>query len=446
MTARRLAELFPVKGALYLFVAFVSAGASCSGDEGTCCTCPVNSDGTLGAQSCTSVASDQVACNGNVSFAHGNGIASSCVPVPVHETGRCLVGACETLASGLTLPQNIAVDATNVYWTDTSGTVSKISTRGGPKTEVASGQGHVTGLAMSGANAYWGATDVCGDAGQCIGLWSVPIAGGLPMELESSIVAAVAADSTDAYWTASGGLCPADSDAGLFSLLAVDGSLYASTGDDGGISHEVVVTLPGEPSVADGGALALCVGTVNRLSPGGGDLAVLASGQGLLIGPVAVDSQNVYWANAGSISEVPKSGGASMMLVPNAATLSVVAIAANGQDVYWLDQGSDSPFFDDGRVMRVPVGGGVPTVIASGQSNLSGLAIDATSVYWTSRGTQSRCNSDGSLMRAPLRGGAPVTLVANEEGPSGVALDATSVYWISAGDTTGGTLRKLTPK
>lgn len=37
-------------------------------------------------------------------------------------------------------------------------------------------------------------------------------------------------------------------------------------------------------------------------------------------------------------------------------------------------------------VMKVPLGGGVPITVASGQSSPSGIALDGTNVYWTAGG------------------------------------------------------------
>ena len=49
-------------------------------------------------------------------------------------------------------------------------------------------------------------------------------------------------------------------------------------------------------------------------------------------------------------------------------------IAVDGVNVYWTDVS---------RVMKVPIGGGVPVVVASGQQRATDIAVDATNIYWT---------------------------------------------------------------
>ncbi len=47
---------------------------------------------------------------------------------------------------------------------------------------------------------------------------------------------------------------------------------------------------------------------------------------------------------------------------------------------------------DDRTVMKVPIGGGPATTLASGQNNPRGIAVDRSSVYWVNY-------VDGSVMK-----------------------------------------------
>src|SRR5262245_11453638 len=85
---------------------------------------------------------------------------------------------------------------------------------------------------------------------------------------------------------------------------------------------------------------------------------VLAAGQG---GPrgIAVDEQNVYWANEndGTVMGVRKSGGPVFKIATGQKTPS--AVATDGTLVYWL-----SPV--EGTVTAAPTsGGGQPVMLAS---------------------------------------------------------------------------------
>ena len=56
--------------------------------------------------------------------------------------------------------------------------------------------------------------------------------------------------------------------------------------------------------------------------------------------------------------------------------------------------------------MKVPLGGGTPTTLASGQFDPVGIAVDATSVYWVNSGSNTG-SADGTVMKVPLGGGTP---------------------------------------
>jgi hypothetical protein len=138
--------------------------------------------------------------------------------------------------------------------------------------------------------------------------------------------------------------------------------------------------------------------------------SVLASGHGAGVG-LAVDDANAYWTEETGIMKVALAGGTATHLVTDVNASALVVDATN---VYWTKRDVS------GAVMKVPIQGGSPTTIASGQGFPWGIAVDATSVYWT---------TDSTVMRASLDGGAVVTLASGQSGPEGIAVDANNVYW-----------------
>lgn len=225
-------------------------------------------------------------------------------------------GTPTTLASKLNRPDGIAVDQNNVYWITTPGTVMKMPLSGGAAATLANSAGLASGIAIDTNNAYWTASTT---------VMKVPLKGGTPATLASGQSAAegIAVDSSGVYWT---------------DRLA---------------------------------------GTVMKVGLSGNGLATLASGQDHPDG-IAVDATSVYWGNEGtnvngSVMKIAKTGGPVTTLA--SGNTSAYDIALDSTNVYWTDTGYS--------VVKVPLAGGTPTTLATSQHGAEGIAVDATSVYWT---------------------------------------------------------------
>ena len=145
---------------------------------------------------------------------------------------------------------------------------------------------------------------------------------------------------------------------------------------------------------------------------------------------IAVDSEAVYVGNCGnasgpgSIMKISLDGGAATALVesPDPADPGMncyaTAVAIDATDLYWMSYGGNA------FVAKVPLVGGQPTVLARGnvQDYAFGMAIDPTNLYWTTA---------TEVIRQPLDGGPPLMLATTSVGANAIAVDATNAYWAS---------------
>jgi hypothetical protein len=257
------------------------------------------------------------------------------------------------------------------------------------------------------------------------GVWRVPTAGGAPVELAATDIAARGLGIRDAelFWTdrtqvgyvpLMGGM-PRQLATGMFPYGVVIDATYAYWSD-------------------------LNAGTINRTPRAGGATNTLATIDVAMHGAItslALDTTNVYWltqggsAGTGTVSTVPIGGGGVSVLASGLDAPGELVV--HGDRLYWAG-------FHDNTVASMPTSGGTITVLASGQQDPAALAVDSSGVYWVNNGTSNHNYLDGTVNHVPLAGGAITVLAHDEAEPTGIALGNDGIYWTTYA---GGTIRKL---
>lgn len=276
-----------------------------------------------------------------------------------------IVNTPATIASGVYDVKGIAVDSTNVYWTEStdglnvnSGTVKKVSINGGMVTTLASGLNNPYGIAIDSTNVFW--TESLGGT-----VKKVSKTGGTVTTLASKLGSpyGIVVDPTNVYWTEA----------------ATDGS-----------------------------------GNVKKVSINGGTVTTIASipSLGAGVNSIAIDSMNVYWMFGSEVKKVSINGGTITTLASSATSSPTDAIAVDSTNVYWTG---------DGPLKKVSINGGTVTTLAPGLVIPMGIAVDSTNVYWTERGS--------GVKKVSINGGTVIPLAASGVPGTGIAIDSTNVYW-----------------
>lgn len=155
---------------------------------------------------------------------------------------------------------------------------------------------------------------------------------------------------------------------------------------------------------------------------GGTSPSVISANQYVL--SIAVDADAVYWTTPGGVYSAPKDG-TNVTPTKLAALRSngnaVIGVAVDALDVYWADPGTcrgNGPA--DGAIMKVPIGGGTPIVLADQQCSPQSIAIDDDTVYWT--------NATG-VLKVPKVGGLLDAVDLGETSPVAVSVSGSNVSW-----------------
>jgi len=306
------------------------------------------------------------------------------------EGTTCEGGQCTMVFVQGAIPVALAVDATNLYWTNGSsspehGMLMKVPKSGGQQpTPLAFNQYQPGGLAVSATDAYWSTN--APDAG----IMTMPTLGGAPKLVVGNLldgIQRVAIDTQRVYWAS-------DYAPGVLAAAPLDG---------------------GAPTVL----------AANQASPH----------------DFAIGATHLYWTVETGIMRMPLGGGPPEAL---ATARKPTALAIDGASVYWLELGTPGGQYLDGALVKMPLGGGPQTVLASGLRWTSSLALDATYAWWTNAGTQSSGFTDGTVMRVPLAGGPVVTLATKQNLCRGLVLDAKRAYWINDASGVPGLIMRAT--
>ncbi len=150
---------------------------------------------------------------------------------------------------------------------------------------------------------------------------------------------------------------------------------------------------------------------------------------------IAIDGTSIYWTDGDrAVMKMPLSGGTPTMLAPEYENIPF-AIAVDRTSVYWTTLHSDGQGGDSlGTVRSMPLDGGTPTTLASGQDTPTAIAVDSTSVYWVTE--------DGNVMKVARSGGTATTLATGQSGAGrSLAIDGTSAYWTNTVAQTGSVMK-----
>lgn len=191
-------------------------------------------------------------------------------------------------------------------------------------------------------------------------------------------------------------------------------------------------------------------GTVMGMTSDGRSPRVLASGQGRPVA-VAVDSESVYWTvmlnpesdtPEGKVVKVPKGGGSVTVLADKQPIgMSTGALSISGSDLYLATARG---------IARISVHGGVPVIFQRESADWVLVSGGELLLETIPAACFRLCppGAGSSILRMPVRGGLVTTIVTLTSSASGIGVDKDSIYWIQDGTISavprkGGSVERL---
>jgi hypothetical protein len=174
-------------------------------------------------------------------------------------------------------------------------------------------------------------------------------------------------------------------------------------------------------------------GTVKLASFDGQTVQTLVNG--LYTGAeLALDDQSLYYLDSagGEIHTIDRASGVDTLLL--AGLEHPVAPVVLGDDLYFLELGTEDNGYNDGRLSRIPKGGGDATILLQDLDAPTGIAADTAAIYLCTRGTA----LNGFLGKIVRLGddGEVSTLAVNQPQPFAIAVDGQAVFWTTDANNT----------
>jgi hypothetical protein len=284
--------------------------------------------------------------------------------------------ASETIVAGLGFPSSVAVDASHVYWADstfdaTPGEIARAPLGGGSGELLSDvSVSNASGLVLLGADVYWS-------------------------NIQNNNLMRVAKTG------------------GSAEVFFLSGALVDLAGDDSALYAPVGTAVAAYPVPLDA-PIDLATGLIQPVTVAGGGSVVWAGDIGVAAGIEYPGGMIHRFAPDGSGGEVV----ASDVNRP-------IRVAGNASDVLWLDGGTNAAAGSDGAVMMLAQAcGSAPVVLVANVAAAWELHLDGSAIFLST--------TDGDVWGVDLKTGAITRYADASPTFPAVAASSSHVYWTAS--------------